>query len=324
MGQNPNKITMFSSKLQGYQNDGKQKRNALIRATKEAAEKAKKVDELRGSFRIDTILMGSTGIGKTYNVEKALEDAKIKAVKITGSQSFFHFAGLLMVEHYLFSRRKNKKPNEKLIILADDCDSFFKDKEGRNTLKSISSKEGSRVLQYNKAIPEHLLTELQLEILENYRYQNGAQGFEIDCNDMMFIITTNFALPSENRAKQVSDANPASDRANKLMDLAAIRRRFTCKDFMLDKPTNWGWLAEVTMNEGLIDDIFQGMSEFEITFRKEEILTWVWNNWDIMTEHNLDTIRDLALRMKSSKNYIDSWDADYLDPELERRKHQIS
>jgi hypothetical protein len=33
---------MFSSKLQGYQNDGKQKRNSLIRATKEAAENAKR------------------------------------------------------------------------------------------------------------------------------------------------------------------------------------------------------------------------------------------------------------------------------------------
>ena len=305
---------MFSSKQQGYIVAGKQKRHALIRATKDAAERAVKTNEIRGDFRIDTILMGSTGIGKTHWTKKSLDEIGIPYRMVRGSNTFFQFAGDLMIEHYGFTNRKNKQPNEKLVIFVDDCDSLFKDKEGRNALKSMSEKAGNRVLQYNKVIQEFMLTPLQLEILDKYRYKNGSQGFEVDCNEMIFIFATNFALPSENYANNYIKDNGPTDRANRLMDLAAIRRRFTCKDFVLDKESNWGWLSEVTLNDGLVDDILIGSSS---KYQKEEILTWVWNNWDYMTEHNLDTIKDLAYRIKEyPTNYVDSWEADYIDADL--------
>jgi hypothetical protein len=79
---------------------------------------------------------------------------------------------------------------------------------------------------------------------------------------------------------------------------------------MLNKYENWGWLAEVTLNDALVDDV---LDTPQSELQKYIILNWVLNKWDEMTESNLDTIRDLALKMVQYPNeYRDVWEADYL------------
>ena len=293
---------------------GKQKRNALIRATENAAKRAVEINDLRGSFKLDTILSGSTGIGKTYNMDKALQGSNVHHVKITGSQTFFQFATLLMLEHKIFQSTKEELGLEKLVVFVDDCDSFFSSKDDLNALKGMTGKEGSRVLQYNRAIQEHLMRPEMLTIIDEYRNPNGAQGFNVNCDDIIFVLTTNFNLPSENYANSYTKKHGPTGRANRLMDLAAVRRRFTCKDFVLEKETNWGWIAEVSLNDGLLD--FLG-GEPEASFKKYVVLEWMWNNWAQMTEHNLDTVKDLALHMhESPDSFKDIWEADYIDAEM--------
>lgn len=306
---------LYTSKQKAAIVDGQQKRNALIRATKESAKKALESSDLRGSFKTDTILSGSTGIGKTYNMERAFKEAGIEPVKLVGNQSMFQFATRLMLEHHIFQKTKEQTGQEKLIVLVDDCDSFFSNKDNMNILKGMTGKEGSRMLQYNKAIQEHLMTPEMLTILDQYRNPNGAQGFTVNCDDVVFVLTTNFNLPSENYANSYTKKHGPTSRANRLMDLAAIRRRFTCKDFVLEKEVNWGWIAEVSLNDGLLD--FLGTDEPDASFKKYVILDWMWNNWDRMTEHNLDTVLDLGLHMHESPDtYKDIWEADYIDAEM--------
>ncbi len=303
---------LYSSKQKEAIVKGIQKRNSLIRSTKEAALRSIEVNEIRGDFKLDTILSGSTGIGKSYNTKKAFEEAGITPIEIKGNQSMFQFGTLLMLEHYIFIQ--NKKEEEKLVILIDDCDSFFSNKDNINILKGMTGETGSRMFQYNKAIQEHLLTPRMMEILDNYRNPNGAQGFRVSCDDIVFIMTTNFKLPSENYANNYIKENGPTSRANRLQDLAAIRRRFSCKDFILDRETNWGWIAHVSLKDGLLD--FLG-NDMQGQFRKYTILDWVWNKWNEMTEHNLDTVKDMALLMLEKPNeYKDVWEADYIDSEL--------
>jgi hypothetical protein len=302
-----NKFT--SSKLNSYIVDGAQKRNGMIRATKETASNAQSTNTLRGTFRIDTILSGTTGIGKSFLTELALAAAGINPVKISGQQTMFNFACNLMLEHYLFNSVE-RGPEERLIILIDDCDSFFKDKDSINILKGMTGKQGERVLQYNKAIQEHLMTPMMLSILDQYRHSSGAMGFSVNCDNIVFIMTTNFNLPTENYANGYLAKNGPTPRANRLMDLAAIRRRFTTKDFVLDKNTNWGWLAHVTLTDNLVDFLGKGSKAFGM---KRYLLEWMYHNWEAMHEHNLDTVTDLAYKMlEYPDDYNDIWEADYI------------
>ena len=304
----------YTSKQKAAIVDGQQKRNALIRATKLAANRATEINELRGSFKCDTILSGSTGIGKSHNIEKAFKEGEVPVVKLTGTQSMFFFATRLMLEHHIFESTKEQTGQEKLMVLVDDCDSFFQSKDNINILKGMTGKEGTRVLQYNKAIQEHLMSPEMMTILDQYRNPNGAQGFQINCDDIIFFLTTNFALPSENYANTYMKKHGPTGRSNRLQDLTAVRRRFTCKDFILEKDVNWGWIAEVALNDGLLD--FLGKDELA-QFKKFTVLDWMWNNWEKMMEHNLDTVYDLALHMSESPTeYKDIWEADYIDAEL--------
>jgi hypothetical protein len=306
---------MLSSKLKGYVVAGDIKRKALIKATKDAAERASKTDDVRGDFKPDTILMGSTGIGKTHWSKTALDFSGVNYTTITGSTTFFNFCANLMLAHHIFMKNR-KNSDDKLVVNFQDCDFLFSNEEGRNALKEMAEKQGDRKLTYGKIVQEHLMSESQLSVLDKYRPSNGGTGFSIDCNDMIFIFATNFKLPTENEANAYGKKNPATPRANSLMSLAAIRRRFTCRDFMLDKATNWGWLAYVTLNDPTLIQNMLGTKLYNT--HKYEILNWVWSNWDEMTEHNLDTIKSLALDIKEygPDGYVDVWESSFIDGNL--------
>jgi hypothetical protein len=72
---------MFTSKQKSFIVEGKKKRRALIEATIEAANRALEENELRGEFKIDTILSGSTGIGVYGNSSSG---AAVQGDSVTG------------------------------------------------------------------------------------------------------------------------------------------------------------------------------------------------------------------------------------------------
>jgi len=91
-----------------------------------------------------------------------------------------------------------------------------------------------------------------------------------------------------------------------MQDLAAIRGRFNVKDYQLDFETNWGWIAEVALNDN-------GLPMLENELQVIILLDWMWNNWHKMTETNIRTIEKMAYEMVDYPNeYRDNWEADFL------------
>jgi hypothetical protein len=134
----------------------------------------------------------------------------------------------------------------------------------------------------------------------------GEHGFIIPCDNFIFIFTTNFQLPYENAVNDAQRRNGGSAAANRKMDLSAIRSRTITKDFLLDKETNWGWIAQVALSD-------EGLHMLEREEDKIILLDWMWNNWEIMKEHNIRTIEKLAYEMIDyPESYRDNWEYDFL------------
>lgn len=274
---------------------GSLKRQGLIREAKKAAQRA--AGKATREEYLDTILTGTTGIGKTYNIEKAVKEIGVPFVTLKGNKSMFAFGGDLMVLHSRIPKGK------KMALIIDDCDSFFETKENINILKGMTGKKGTRQFQYNKKINEHMFTELQLQLMPQYETP-GMHGFTVPTDDFVFIFTTNFKLPFESEAKEALEKG-VSAKANKLQDLAAIRGRFNVKDYQLDKLTNWGWITEVALNDGGLNMLTPEQAII--------LLDWMWNNWDDMTENNIRTIEKMAYEMIDyPEDYRDNWESDFL------------
>ena len=275
---------------------GAQKRKGLIREAKKAAMRAAG-KAVREEY-LDTILAGTTGIGKTYNIEKAVEEAGVPSLTLKGNKSMFAFGGDLMLLHSRLPK------GQKMALIIDDCDSFFENKENINILKGMTGKTGTRQFQYNKKINEHMFTEAQIAVMPEYQTE-GMHGFTVPTDDFIFIFTTNFKLPFESDAKEAVEKG-VSAKANRMQDLAAIRGRFNVKDYQLDKLTNWGWIAEVALNDG-------GLKMLDDEMSRIILLDWMWNNWDEMTETNIRTIEKMAYEMVDYPDeYRDNWEADFL------------
>lgn len=274
---------------------GALKRKGLIREAKKAAMRAAG-KAVREEY-LDTILAGTTGIGKTFNIEKAVQEAEILSITLKGNKSMFAFGGDLMLLHSRIPK------GQKMALIIDDCDSFFENKENINILKGMTGKTGTRQFQYNKKINEHMFTELQMAVMLEYQTE-GMHGFTVPTDDFIFIFTTNFKLPFESDAKDAMEKG-VSAKANRMQDLAAIRGRFNVKDYQLDKLTNWGWIAEVALNDGALNML--------IETDRIILIDWIWNNWDNMTETNIRTIEKMAYEMLDYPDeYRDNWEADFL------------
>ena len=288
-------MIQFSTAQKDAIQKGALKRQSLIREAKKAANRV--AGKANREDYLDTILAGSTGIGKTFNIEKEIAELGLPYVTIRGNKTMFAFGGDLMLLH------SRMPEGTKMAIVVDDCDSFFESKENLNTLKGMTGKIGTRQFQYGKKINEHMFTEAQNFVMPNYQTE-GMHGFTVPTDNFVFIFTTNFPLPYESDAKEALEKG-VSAKANRLQDLSAIRSRFNVKDYHLDFQTNWGWIAQVA----LYDNGLSMLSEEQSMI----LLDWMWNNWPNMTETNIRTIEKMAYEMIDyPDDYRDNWEADFL------------
>jgi hypothetical protein len=169
-------------------------------------------------------------------------------------------------------------------------------------MKNVLS--GSKVFQRTMATPVHLLNEYQRTILPHYQRQ-GEMGFSVPCSDFVFVFCSNYKLPTDNEVKDSIEKKGATKSTNKLMSLNAIRSRCVTKDFTMPLETEWGWIAEVILND---------YPDFKVNQEaKIIILDWMYNNWANMTEHSVRTAEKMAqVMVDEGDDYRDAWESDFL------------
>jgi hypothetical protein len=193
-------------------------------------------------------------------------------------------------------------PKDKpFVIIVDDCDEILKNEQNVNIMKNVLS--GHRVYQYEKSLQSQWsnLSEPQQEAITAHS-SDQQMGFIVPMERFVFIFTSNFKLPTDD---EVQDARERGlQRANMKAHLNAIRSRCKPADFDLTKDEQWGWIADVIMNENCID-----LSEDD----KMALLDWMDNNWDRMNERSIRTAEKMAeVIVDDPTGYRDTWEIDYL------------
>lgn len=280
----------FSKSQMAHIEAGKSKRHGLVRA-------ARKAVNLQGDeLHPHTYLFSNPGLGKTYNVTKSIKESGKPYRVVSGSISMFAFGIDVMVAHF------EKKEGEKVYIIVDDCDQILDSVDNLNIMKNVLS--GNKIYQRMMAVPLHMLSEYQRTILPHYQ-QPGEMGYTVPCNDFVFIFCSNYKLPTDNEVKDAIEKKGATKTTNKLMSLNAIRSRCVTKDFTMDWEIEWGWIAEVILND---------YPEFKVGLEEKMIiLDWMYNNWNHMTEHSVRTAEKMAqVMIDEGDEYRDAWEADFL------------
>lgn len=287
-------LVQFSSKQKLAIDGGLAKRNRLIRAAKQAA----------GGVMIDDkpvhyYIYGPSGIGKTYWANKAVVDSGVIHRTVSGNVSMFAFGIDLAVTKFMF-------PDQPVVIIIDDCDEILKDAKSINQMKELLA--GGK-FTYNKRI--HLSSlgdEDSVPYMAVEQCMGNGIGFEVDCSNFTFVITSNIKLPYDSTAQDILDKNGGLDNARSIRarHLAAIRGRCEVKDLDMEWEEKWGNLAYVTLEDDACKncDIEQ----------KHFILEYIWNNWDDMKETSIRTVEKMArtFQLEGADGIKDAFDSDFL------------
>jgi hypothetical protein len=278
----------FSTKQNQFIQNGAAKRKRLIQLAEKAAS-----SNLASKYR-HTYIYSPPGLGKTYSVEKAVAKTGIDYHTISGNISMFSFGIALAVINYSIEEGKP------VVIIVDDCDEILKGEANINIMKNILSMKNCYAYEKSLQNQWNNLSELQQIAVEAHSSEN-QMGFTVPTDRFMFIMTSNFKLPTDD---DVLVAEAKGKNVEKKRHLNAIRSRFKTADFDLNSDEHWGWIADVVLNEKCVDLDKES---------KVILLDWMQSNWDDMTERSIRTAEKMAESMIDDPTaYRDNWEIDYL------------
>lgn len=241
-------------------------------------------------------LYGRPGIGKTYNVKKALYEAGAEFIEVLGNTSVFAFGlKICLIQHL-------RNSNEPMTVLVDDCDELLKNEANCNILKNVLS--GPRVFQYEKSLSSQWgqLTDSHKQAVKYF--QDGlSTGFTVPVRNISFIFTSNTRLPFDDevqllREKGVSKSTLYAHRN-------AIRSRVRVLDLELNEKTElWGWIANIVMSETFLPNVDELV--------KMEMLNFLYQNWDDLKEKSLRLVEKMAETYSCTANYQNLWQIEFL------------
>ena len=289
-------LSLSTKQKQAIEN-GRGRRNRLVSITKRVAKKT--LEDNSTTKQRHTYIYGPSGIGKTYNMEHAVEESGVKYFTISGNVSMWAFGvQLACIKAAL-------KPNEKVVIIVDDCDELLKDGKSANQLKELLDKNQ---FSYNKKPQMHMLTsDFQIAAVEQCMSDDGL-GFKVDCSNFSFVITSNFKLPYDSTPEELLEKNGGNltPRIAYMKHLTAIRGRMNTKDLDMSKEEKWGNIAIVLLEDNGCPNLTQQQKLF--------LLQWMDSNWDDLTETSIRTAEKLAdiLIEEGEENVIDAWECDFL------------
>lgn len=236
------------------------------------------------------------GLGKTFNVTKAIKKLKVPHAVVSGKVSAWGFALMIAVIVH------QKKKGIPFRIIVDDCDAILA-KDFINILKNML--EGEKSLKYTQQVMDYMLDTPEKKAA--YKAFKKPIGFEVPCDELIFIFTSNFKLPTVNQAQEAEAKNTGTAGNQRILDLNAIRTRCKPKDIIFANDQEWwGWLADAVLNDNSVSHLIN-------TQQQIELLQWMWNNWSRLSGKCLRTINQLADIMKWEDDYEDTWECDYID-----------
>ena len=289
-------LLQLSSKQKSAISAGELKRKRLVRATKQAANQVN-LDEKP----IHYYIYGPSGIGKTYQTTKAVEDAGVPHFTVSGNVSMYNFAIKLGIIAFT-------NLNKKVVVVIDDCDEILKDAKSINIMKELLAENK---LSYDKRFHLNQLGEedsLPYMAIEHWMNDSGV-GFTIDTSNITFVVTSNIRLPYDSTADELVEKNGGIDTAKSIRarHLSAIRGRCQVVDLDMTMEEKWGNLASVCLDDGACADCNDDQE-------KIFILDYLWNNWNNMKETSIRTAEKMArtLKLEGEEDIKDAFDCDYL------------
>jgi hypothetical protein len=191
-------------------------------------------------------------------------------------------------------------PNEKVIVIVDDCDTIFKNEENINIMKNVLS--GNKAFSYRKNIATQInsLSGEQYEAIQSFRNETQL-GFQVPTDNFVFIITSNIKLPTD---EEVYGKGSKNNLSAKKAHLNAIRSRCNTIDFQLTKFQHYGWIADVVLNE--LNDLDDNL--------RNKIVDWLWKNWDNLNERSIRTVEKMIqIYELNSEGFEEVWNVEFLN-----------
>jgi replication-associated recombination protein RarA len=240
-------------------------------------------------------LYGRPGVGKTYNVKKALYEAGAEFIEVLGNTSAFAFGlKICLIQHL-------RNSNEPMTVLVDDCDELLKNEANCNILKNVLS--GPKVFQYEKSLSSQWgqLTESHKQAIKYF--QDGlSSGFTVPVKNISFIFTSNTRLPFDDEVQLLREKG--SSKSTLYAHRNAIRSRVRVVDLELNEQELWGWIANIVMSETFLPNI-EGLV-------KMEMLNFLYENWDDLKEKSLRLVEKMAETHSITNNYQSLWKIEFL------------
>jgi SpoVK/Ycf46/Vps4 family AAA+-type ATPase len=282
---------LFTYEQQRYIDIGREKSERLKSVVKTSLAIRKRKHEVKRH----TYIYSPPGAGKTFTVQQAADEFKVKLVKIQGASSMNGFVMKLVVAAFSF-------PDQPLIVWVDDCDSLFMDEKGLQVMKGVLDEERNvlswnvnmtnTTLAYEKS--EHRQDQLKAAALRQFTTPGGV-GLDIPTDNMRFIITSNKDLcaPAQIYARR-------GNRKNNMHE-AAIRDRVNYENIELTTSEAWGWTAAI-----LLDSSILGLKRDQ----KVILLRWMWDNYERLPATSMRAVKDLASEMlENPADYRKHWEA---------------
>jgi hypothetical protein len=283
---------------------GKRQKAKLVRACKQAVNSLD-IDLRQKHFYI----YGPAGIGKTYNTVEAVKQSGVIFREVSGNVSMYYLGIELAVTKYLF-------PEEKVIVIIDDCDEIFKDSKSINMFKGILGGENGlgAKFSYLKRVNMSSLGQEGDDAYDAVESFRKGVGFEVPLDNFTFIITSNQKLPYDDTVEALKKEVVVNGEVQ-LLDTASskraghlspIRSRCQTKDFTLSKEEKWGLIASTTLEES----VCRNCNEEQTLF----ILNYMWNNWNNLTETSIRTVEKMSdtLALEGEHGIVDIFDMDFL------------
>jgi hypothetical protein len=248
-------------------------------------------------------ITGTGGAGKSHSVLSAVKKSGVSHAIIKGQSSLFGMAqnlAVLKVKHF----------NEPVIVIIDDCDKLFADKDSINTMKDLLE-DGweSGTFTYSKNLHLNSIPEGAKRDAVEMFMNDEESGFQIDCSNFFFIITSNMPLPSlqDLEASAIKLKSGPTTSYIKMEDLHAIRTRTRYNMVNCNREEMWGSIAYVLLE----DNGTPNRTKEETMF----ILDWMWNNRYQMSEFNVRTAIDMGDLLESIgiEDVKDRWNYDFIN-----------